>query len=124
MKIEWGGWELDGKLVTKPRRAWLRLSEARLLEALIAVRGLYVTPTNLMVATAQPTLSTMRTKLATLRDAIGKSAIVMDREKGYRLLPAYDRNGTTINPIDDLVRTLTDALEAAKRVQKTMKREE
>lgn len=118
--IEWGGWALDGKLLTAPRRAWLRLSEARLLRALMLAKGKYVSPAALMEATAQPTLVTMRTKIATLRDAVGKESLEMSRDDGYRLLPAYARFGTTVDPIDDLVKKLTDALAAAKRVQTTI----
>lgn len=123
-RLEWGGWALEGKLVTKPKRIWLRVSEATILSALLKAKGKYVLPQDLhSVACRGGTLQTMRTKMATLRDAIGRKSIFTSRDYGYRLQRADDGHGNVRDPLDEMIENMTNALEAAKRLRHTRKQE-
>lgn len=121
LPIEWGGWRLEGKLLVKPRRSWLRESEARIMAVLLRLKGKYILPADLHVAssTGSGSLQTMRTKVATLRDVIGRKSIFMSRDYGYRLQRADDGHGHVRDPLDELIDDLTNALAAAKRLKHT-----
>jgi hypothetical protein len=120
--IEWGGWRLEGKLLVKPRRSWLRESEAKIMAVLLRLKGKYILSVDLHAASSgagSGSLQTMRTKVSTLRDVIGRKSVFLSRDYGYRLLRADDGHGNTRDPLDELIENLTNALAAAKRMKHT-----
>jgi hypothetical protein len=124
----WSGWELQGTLVVSPRKVRLTREEAIVLRTLMELRiahgtswKRYAVPERLQRATGCASLNAVRILILKLRAALGEKAIETKRNLGYVLMPANEKHGTTVSPIDALVNDLERILAEARRLQQSVR---
>jgi len=127
-RLVWSGWELRGTLVLSPRRVRLQREEALVLRELMELRlkhgnswKRFALPEHLQRLTGASSINAVRIVVNKLRAGLGRKAIQTEWGKGYVLMPANERYGTTGSPIDELVANLEQLLSEARRLQHSIK---
>lgn len=117
---EWRGWNIEGEWLLRPLKLRLNPRERQIMLMLILAKGKRIQPEIMMKTLSFPSLSSMRTIISRLRIAIGKDSISMERHLGYKLLRADGQ----ADPLSELIRNLSSALESAKRLKRSILIEE
>lgn len=120
MKIEWSGWQLEGRELEAPRKVRLSPGEASVLRTLIAAKGQPVSlETIKSLAAMKSKVSTVRSVVNTLRAAVGQEFVLARRNVGYRVVSVRPGRGPSPDPIDDLIKKLRASLSAAIALKRT-----
>ena len=123
--LKWGGWEVRGRLVLKPRRVRLSPLEEKVLRAFladrIAGRAARFFSTAELAGEAGTVEGSIRPTIRTLREALGSGTILSRRNRGYAIANVKDRNKRA--PVDELIDNLKLTLAAANRLKLSIEEE-
>lgn len=115
--VEWSGWRLAGQNLEAPRKVRLAPSEARILRVLIAAKGKLLSADDVRERAKLKNNAGSRSTITSLRGAVGKDSIRWRRNAGYWLVSARYGRGPSTDPLDALIKNLSDALASAKALR-------